>query len=66
MNIVKYTAEEAEKLVGDSNDVRLTDEAPETAVENDPDNPLLTQEQLDEFKPSVQRENGVYAHKKSK
>ena len=69
MKTVKYTAEEAKKLKGDSDLERLknlTEEEIEQAAQKDPDNPLLTDAELEEFKPTVHKGDGVYAHQKSK
>ncbi len=68
MAIVRYTLEEALKLRGKSDDQRLknmTEEDIERAAADDPDNPLLTDEELKQFKPAVHRGSGVYAHEKS-
>jgi hypothetical protein len=69
MAIVRYTLEEALKLRGKSDDQRLknmTEEDIERAAAEDPDNPILTEEELKQFKPAVHRGSGVYAHEKSK
>ncbi len=68
MGTVKYSAKEARKLKGRSDLERLkrmTDEEIEKAAKEDPDNPLLTEEELKESKPTVPKGDGVYGHEKT-
>ena len=68
MAIVKYTAEEAKKLKSESDLERLknmTDEEIEKNAREDEDNPLLTEEEMKEFKKVVKKEGGGYGHDKS-
>ncbi len=68
--MAKYTAEEAKKLVekGVYSDTerleKMTEEDIHDAALSDPDAQPLTEEQAKEFKRTVHRGGGVYAHEK--
>ncbi len=69
MGTVKYSVEEAKKLKGGSDLERLknmTEEEIEKAAQEDENNPLLTNEELKEFKSTVHKADGVYGHDKNK
>ncbi len=68
MGIVKITAEEAKTLKGDSDLERLekmSEDEIEKAAADDLDNPLLTDDELKELKPTTHKGGGVYGHNKN-